>query len=167
MIRGPKPRPTALQSRIPRGDTLAHQIEEVPDCPEHLGPVARAEWQRLAPLLFRLHILTPLDRAAFAACCQSYARWVEAEDHLARTPMIVKTPSGYIQQSPWLGIANRQLELMGRYLAELGLTPVARARMGLPEFTGLPGSTPDPDLAGNLLRIDPMRPLPRKAAPAD
>ena len=41
----------------------------------------------------------------------------------------MKTPSGYIQQSPWLGIANKQLELMGRYMVELGLTPAARSRV--------------------------------------
>ena len=34
-----------------------------------------------------------------------------------------------LQQSPWLGIANRQLELMGRYMAELGLTPASRSRV--------------------------------------
>jgi hypothetical protein len=27
--------------------------------------------------------------------------------------MLFKTPSGYVQQSPWLGIINKQLELMG------------------------------------------------------
>jgi hypothetical protein len=41
----------------------------------------------------------------------------------------VKTPSGYVQQSPWLGIAHKQLELMGRYMVELGLTPAARSRV--------------------------------------
>ena len=47
--------------------------------------------------------------------------------------MLLKTPSGYVQQSPWLGIANRQLELMGRYMAELGLTPVSRSRVAVPD----------------------------------
>ena len=41
----------------------------------------------------------------------------------------MKTPSGYIQQSPWLLIANKQLEIMGRYMVELGLTPAARSRI--------------------------------------
>ena len=44
------------------------------------------------------------------------------------TPPLVKTPSGYVQQSPWLAIANKQLELMGRYMTELGMTPAARSR---------------------------------------
>jgi hypothetical protein len=34
-----------------------------------------------------------------------------------------------VQQSPWLGIANKQLELMGRYMTELGMTPASRSRV--------------------------------------
>ena len=45
--------------------------------------------------------------------------------------MLIRMPSGYVQQSPWLSIANKQLELMGRYMTELGLTPSARTRLAL------------------------------------
>ena len=72
-------------------------------------------------------MLTTFDRAALAAYCQAYGRWVEAEERLRETPLLVQDPSGYVQQSPWLGIVNKQLELMGRYMVELGLTPAARA----------------------------------------
>jgi hypothetical protein len=53
----------------------------------------------------------------------------ETEERLAETPMLVRTPSGYVQQSPRLGIINKQLELMGRYMTELGLTPASRSRV--------------------------------------
>jgi P27 family predicted phage terminase small subunit len=75
-------------------------------------------------------VLTVIDRAALAAYCQCYAKWVEAERKLKETPPLLKTPSGYVQQSPWVAIANKQLELMGRYMAELGMTPAARSRVG-------------------------------------
>ena len=74
-------------------------------------------------------VLTTIDRAALAAYCQAYGRWVEAEERLRETPMLFKTPSGYVQQSPLLGIINKQLELMGRYLVELGMTPASRSRV--------------------------------------
>ena len=48
---------------------------------------------------------------------------------LQTTPMLLKTATGYVQQSPWLSIANKQLELLGRYMSELGLTPAARSRV--------------------------------------
>ena len=67
-----------------------------------------------------------MDRAALAAYCQSYGRWVEAECKLAETPALLKTPAGYVQPSPWLAIANKQLELMAKFMAELELIPSAR-----------------------------------------
>jgi hypothetical protein len=36
-----------------------------------------------------------------------------------------------VQQSPWLTVANRQMELMGRYMAEIGLTPASRSRIAI------------------------------------
>ena len=41
----------------------------------------------------------------------------------------MRFPWGYVQQSPWVTIANKQLELMGRYMTELGMTPAARSRV--------------------------------------
>jgi hypothetical protein len=64
-----------------------------------------------------------------AAYCQAWGRWVEAEEKLRETPTMVRTPSGYVQQNPWLPVANKQLEIMSRYMAELGLTPASRSRV--------------------------------------
>jgi P27 family predicted phage terminase small subunit len=102
-----------------------------PRCPDHLIPAAAKEWRRLARVLHGMGVLTVIDRAALAAYCQAYGRWVEAEEKLRETPILFKTPSGYVQQSPWLGIANKQLELMGRYMVELGLTPASRSRVSV------------------------------------
>lgn len=119
-MRGRKPKPKANSHKA---------LGALPRCPAHLSDVARREWRRLAPVLHSAGILTVADRAALAAYCQSYARWVEAEEQLQKTPSLLKAPSGYVQQSPWLSVANKQLELMGRYMGELGLTPSARRRL--------------------------------------
>lgn len=122
MRRGRKP--------IPQRGTLAQTgLDALPRCPGHLSEVARKEWRRLATPLHEAGLLTLADRTALAAYCQAYGRWVEAEERLAETPMLLKAPSGYVQQSPWLAVANKQMELMGRYMTELGLTPVARTRL--------------------------------------
>ena len=87
-------------------------------------------------------IISQLDRAVLAAYCQSYGRWIEAERQLKVTPTLIRLPSGYIQPSPWLGIANKQLELMHKYLAELGLSPVSRSRVSqLPSLGPKPWET--------------------------
>ncbi len=120
--RGRKPTPKAH-------DHGTSALGALPRCPAHLSAAARREWRRLASPLHDAGLLTVADRGALAAYCQTYARWVEAEERLKETPALIKAPSGYPQQSPWLSIANKQLELMGRYMAELGLTPSARSRL--------------------------------------
>ncbi|SDD88712.1 phage terminase small subunit P27 family [Ruegeria marina] len=120
-MRGRKPYPGKRDAPRPP--------DALPRCPAHLTPVAAKEWRRLAKPLYDMGVLSITDRAALAAYCQAWARWVEAEEKLRETPMLIRTPSGYAQQSPWLSIANKQMELMGRYMAELGLTPAARARL--------------------------------------
>ena len=134
-MRGRTPKPTAvkllegnrgkrpLPSGEPRPPTGA------PTCPAHLNPTAKAEWRRVVHSLRELSLITTFDRAALASYCQAYGHWVEAERNLRNSPMLLRMPSGYIQQNPWLTIANKQLELMHRYITEFGFTPAARTRI--------------------------------------
>ena len=85
----------------------------------------------MASELHGMGVLTTIDRAALAAYCQAYGRWVEAEERMRDGQLLYKTPSGHVQQSPLLGIINKQLELMGRYLIELGMTPASRSRVSV------------------------------------
>ncbi len=142
MIRGRKPKPTALRRAEGNLGKRAYNHDEpqppegMPGCPDHLNGIAREEWDRLAEVLCRMGVLTPIDRAALAAYCRCYGRWVEAEEKLQVTPTLLKTATGYVQQSPWLSIANKHLELMGRYMTELGLTPASRSRLSALAGTG-------------------------------
>jgi P27 family predicted phage terminase small subunit len=111
----------------------------MPTCPAHLSPTGKAEWKRLAHEMHRLGIISQLDRAALAAYCQAYGRWVEAERKLQETPTLIKLPSGYIQLSPCLAICNKAQELMHKYMSDLGLSPVSRARVST-----LPSLAPKP-----------------------
>ena len=64
--------------------------------------------------LHQLGVTSELDRPAFAAYCQAYGRWVEAERKLRETPALLRTPVGYVQPSPWLATAKKNLELMAQ-----------------------------------------------------
>ncbi|WP_394892233.1 phage terminase small subunit P27 family [Mesorhizobium sp. AaZ16] len=106
-------------------------------------PTAKTEWKRLAHHLHGLGIISELDRAALAAYCQAYGRWVEAERKLKETPALLRTPAGYVQPSPWLAISNKNVELMHKFMSELGLSPVSRSRVATTHHTGQsPGSSP-------------------------
>ncbi len=143
-MRGRKPKPSAL--RLIEGNPGHRRINPnepkpvrgAPTCPAHLSPTAKAEWKRLIRQLVMLGMMSQLDRAVLAAYCQAYGRWVEAERKLAETPALIKLPSGYVQQNPWLAVSNKQVELMAKFMAEIGLTPVSRSRVNAKPSTGYP-----------------------------
>jgi P27 family predicted phage terminase small subunit len=83
----------------------------------------------LVPELGELGLLTNLDRAALAAYCGAYALWAEATAAIQKYGTMVKAPSGYPMQSPYIGLANRQAELMIRLSSEFGFTPASRSRI--------------------------------------
>lgn len=106
--------------------------------PAFLSREAKAEWKRLSPMLTKIGILSDLDRAAFGAYCQAYARWKVAEDalqDLARKDdsgmgaLVINTKAGNAIQNPLVGIANKAMADMVKYAAEFGFTPSARARV--------------------------------------
>jgi P27 family predicted phage terminase small subunit len=138
-MRGRRPKPTrikiltgnpgkrALNKREPRPDPA------VPACPPELGPSAQREWDRLVGDLSKFHLLTNLDRAALAAYCGAYALWAEATEAIQKYGSMVKSPTGYPMQSPYIAIANRQAEIMMRIASEFGFTPASRSRISIPQ----------------------------------
>ena len=146
-MRGRKPKPSRMKVLTGNPGKRALNAEEpipapvVPECPPELSPTARREWDRLVADLAPLRLLTSLDRAALAAYCGAYALWAEATEAIQKYGTMVKSPSGYPMQSPYVAIANRQAEIMLRIAAEFGFTPASRARISLPQ-------NDEPDLFG-------------------
>jgi P27 family predicted phage terminase small subunit len=138
MIRGRRPKPTRMKLLTGNPGKRAMNEDEpkpeamTPDCPAALGPVAREEWNRLASELSKLKLLTNLDRAALAAYCGAYALWAESTEAIQKYGTMVKSPSGYPIQSPYVSIANRQAEIMMRIASEFGFTPASRSRISTP-----------------------------------
>lgn len=152
-MRGRKPRPTHLKlvtgnpGRRPLNPNEPTPEQVLPTVPAHLSDEAKEEWKRLAQELHSLGLLTRIDRASFAAYCQAYGDWIEAEAQLKRYGKVVKSPirtvtrrrrdgtettetiGGYPMQSPFLSIRNKALELMYRFGVEFGLSPSARSRV--------------------------------------
>ena len=137
-MRGRRPKPTRLKVLTGNPGKRPLNVNEprpepvAPDCPVELGPVARHEWDRLAVELSSLRILTNLDRAALAAYCGAYAMWAEATEAIQKFGTMVKSPSGYPIQSPYVAVANRQAEIMMRIASEFGFTPASRSRIATP-----------------------------------
>ena len=134
-MRGRKPLPSnVVRLRGNPGKRRLNDAEprpaaKVPPCPTCLGDEARKEWQRLAKELAELGLLTGLDRGLLAAYCQAHALWVEAVSSVGRYGTMVKSPNGYPMQSPYVAVANKQVDIMVRIAAEFGMTPGSRTRI--------------------------------------
>ncbi len=137
-MRGRRPKPSRMKvltgnpGKRPLNPNEPQPEPAVPECPPELGAVAKQEWDRLAAELRSLRILTTLDRAALAAYCNAYGLWVEAIEAIQKYGTMVKSPSGYPIQSPYVSIANRQAEIMMRIASEFGFTPASRSRISTP-----------------------------------
>jgi P27 family predicted phage terminase small subunit len=139
-MRGRKPKPTTLKilegnpGRRPLNDREPLAPAEVPECPDFLDEEARAEWFRMAKVLQDMGLLTRADRAALAAYCVVYSRWVTAERQVQRLGTIVKSPlKNFPMKSPYLTVADQALETMRKFMVEFGLTPSSRSRIRVPE----------------------------------
>ena len=100
-----------------------------PRCPDHLDERARKEWRRLVPVLRRMRVLTEADGMALANLCQTYSTMVKAQEKLTELGILYKAPSGYVMQSPLLGVVNQCIETITKLSREFGLTPAARSRI--------------------------------------
>jgi P27 family predicted phage terminase small subunit len=158
--RGPSPKPTAL--RVLQGNPGKLRLNPNEPKPAHapidlkppawLTPAAREVWDRLAPDLRGVGLLTVVDVDVFAAYCATYERWRQAEEFVTKNGLIyvqrepstkgadgVLVPGAirYIQQYPQVGVAQKALLMLCKLGAELGLTPAARARIHIePERAG-------------------------------
>lgn len=143
MTVGRKPKPTHLKlvtgnpgkRSLPKAE--ARVALQLPSPPPHLSDEAKVEWGRVSEELYKVGLLSGVDRAALAAYCQSYARWVQAEQAIAKMAerdqltggLMIKTTNGNAIQNPLVGTANKAAADMVRYAAEFGMTPSARSRI--------------------------------------
>ena len=137
-MRGRRPVPTRIKvltgnpGKRPLNDHEPRPEPAIPDCPPQLGPLAREEWNRLTTELSSLGMITALDRSALATYCNAYGLWAEATEAIQKYGTMVKSPTGYPIQSPYVSIANRQAEIMMRIASEFGFTPASRSRISAP-----------------------------------
>lgn len=139
--RGPAPRPTALRvlegsggrtlahRPLPKGEPMPQRM--TPRCPASLTGEARAFFQREAPRLFRLGLLTELDDAEFVLLAKSYQRWEQAEAAVERS----LEATGRLSRLRVV-VAVRYAAQFRQLASDFGMSPAARARLSLDDRDG-------------------------------
>lgn len=134
MTRGRKPVPTHL--KLLRGNPGGRplnaeepQFQVGADPPEWLSPSAKAHWGTIAQQLEDAGVLTTMDATALGMYCEAFARWQDAQQQVVKFGSVIKAPSGFPVQSPYLAVANKAFEQMMKMLVEFGMTPSSRSRV--------------------------------------
>tara|TARA_R110000824_G_scaffold198031_3_gene381964 strand:- start:1259 stop:1702 length:444 start_codon:yes stop_codon:yes gene_type:complete len=126
-------KPTRLKLIHGSRDRHQNKLEPNPQgvavAPDWLIDEALTEWERLAPELERLGILTIADEAEFAIYCQAYAELVEAEAKLQENGKTQTTKDGFERKSAWCSIRDEAWKRLHQAASGFGLNPSARAKV--------------------------------------
>jgi P27 family predicted phage terminase small subunit len=137
----PGPPPTPLRLRLLRGNPgkrpLRPEVEPTrpsacPDRPAFVTGYAADEWNRIAPEIHRLGLLTTLDVSVLGVYCATVARWRAAEETLARMAqggLLVENDKGELRRNPLVQVARHAAADMVRLAGHFGMTPAARSRL--------------------------------------
>lgn len=136
-MQGRPPKPTALKliqgnpgkRALPAAEPKPESLPVSAEPPAELSPIGKSHWCEYAPKLVRLGCLTNVDLPVFALACEKWAVIQEAETQIKLTGTIVRSPTGYPIQNPWVAIRNRAVEDYCKIVVHFGMTPVARVRL--------------------------------------
>lgn len=138
--RGPKPEPAEI--KIAKGNPGRRKIGSDPFLgdgasgkvvpPAWLKKDALTVWNRLAPRLVALKLLTPTDADTFGRYCRNFARWLAMQNRLDTKGEIyeIETASGIVRRSdPAFMISDRLERQLVSTEAVFGLNPAERQRI--------------------------------------
>ena len=121
--------------RADRDDGLELEVQpEIPKCPPHLKGEARKEWNRITVELYKLGLITPLDRAALSAYCTLWATYVQCDKVIRANGLTVMGKRG-IARRPEVLIRSKAMSQMREFLIQFGMTPVSRTRLNIDQDT--------------------------------
>ena len=140
--RGPQPKPTALaklqgnpgKRPLPKNEPQPKRV--LPRVPSHLSDEGKKEWRRISRKLYDLGVLTEVDLDALASYCEHWATWKQATAMMRQEGLVVETPNGYLQPSPWINIADKAFKNVLALLREFGMTPSSRTRVKVEKSEG-------------------------------
>jgi P27 family predicted phage terminase small subunit len=101
----------------------------VPACPEWLGDAERDEWDRLAPVLREMGLLTVVDADAFSVYVATLARWKKANRELHEQGLLLERKSGGRYVNPLVRVIAQCEGALHRAASMFGLSPADRQRI--------------------------------------
>lgn len=130
--RGPKAKPKALREAMGEkcdwDEPEAVPLDRSTAAPEHLPPLAQAEWQRLLKESAK-GVLTRADYGSLEAYCRTYSDWRTACEQMDATGGQVTIIGAEPKRNPWHLVVTRLFDQLTKLASELALLPASRARL--------------------------------------
>jgi P27 family predicted phage terminase small subunit len=101
-----------------------------PTPPDDLKGEAFAEWSRIVPDLNRAGLLAEIDRGYLVAYCEAWASFCEARESLHENGALIAGRDGGVVRNPAAMVMKDSLDMMLKFGAKFGLSPIDRARLG-------------------------------------
>jgi len=129
-LQGTKPHPSTVQA--------TSEVKSArPKMPKTLTPAARREWRRILPILEERGTLSRADSTCLSLYCETYARWLQAQEELSTHGLVVVTTvldkHGAAIESrkanPALKISESAERSLRAFLREFGCTPQSREKI--------------------------------------
>lgn len=99
------------------------------DAPDWLDDLARAEWQRLLPLITGSVPVSKLDLPLFASYCQAYSDAQHAQADIRKNGQTFTTDNGMVRMNPSVKLKLDATNQMMRLADALGLSVYSCVRM--------------------------------------
>lgn len=137
MTRGRKPIPESVKRLAgnPGKRKLRPDLPSPPGVPPMpmrlmVEPLAVEKWQELVPVLSELGTLTLSDGEALATLCEVYAASQACLLELRASGPVLRTDLGGVKPNPAGSLYRGLVSLQANLMAEFGLTPSSRVRLG-------------------------------------
>jgi P27 family predicted phage terminase small subunit len=118
------------RGKRPLPNNEPHPQPIAPKCPDFIDDEAKAEWERLAPLLEELGLLTQIDGDMLGAYCQTLVDYKNAIKFTNEKGYTYKAGET-IRPYPQVIIAREALKRLQALAREFGMTPSARASISV------------------------------------
>jgi P27 family predicted phage terminase small subunit len=137
---GRKPIPTYLKllngnpGKRPINENEPTPVVEIPECPEYIAKdeIAHEEWQRIIPELYKLNLITVIDRATIELYCTQYSIYRRALEEINIKGLTVSNVRHGEKSIPHIAIAREAAKVIKSIAVEFGLTPSSRSRINVP-----------------------------------
>ena len=102
------------------------------EMPEDFSKNAIETWKNCEPYAWKTGLLNKETLPDFIDMCRAYDEYFQIAIRVKEEGMVLKTSSGRYKSNPLFNKKDKLFSKLSRYSKQFGMTPLSRAKKGLP-----------------------------------